>query len=424
MWRVRRLHVQFYLAILATFLMLMITGSLLWNFVGTSRNDIWSVDTGAQLAAALLPPATASAAEQDRAIDELSAKLHVDLSLYDSRDQLIGDAGGIPHLDARQLRHEGRFLGRGRYLWILTLPDGRRLVVQPGAQRQPHGVHIAVILASIILAFALGAYPIARRLTRRLARLQAGVEQFGAGNLATRVKVEGHDEVAALARSFNASAERIEELIRSHKLLLANCSHELRTPLARIRLALEKLSRDSGAELHDEVARSIAELDALIGEMLLASRLDAVRGIEHAEDVDLLALAAEEAAHFDRSAEGQPVIVRGDPNLLRRMIRNLLDNAQRHAGGATRIHVGSSAAGQAELHVEDQGGGVSPDERQKIFEPFFRSAQASAAVKGFGLGLALVRQIARAHGGEVRYDALPEKGSRFTVRLPQVDPVH
>src|SRR6185295_19181853 len=132
--------------------------------------------------------------------------------------------------------------------------------------------------------------------------------------------------------------------------------------------------------------------DALIEEMLLSSRLDALRTLERAEDVDLLALAAEEAAHFDRAVEGQPVIVRGDPGRLRRLVRNLLDNAQRHAGGATRIRIAPNASGAAELSIEYGGAGVPEEEREKIFEPFYRSTRAGVA--GFGLGLSLVRQIA------------------------------
>jgi signal transduction histidine kinase len=177
--------------------------------------------------------------------------------------------------------------------------------------------------------------------------------------------------------------------------------------------------RDSNRPLYDELARSIAELDALIGEMLLASRLDALRTLEHAEEVDLLALAAEEAAHFDRSVEGEPIIIQGDPNLLRRLVRNLLDNAERHAGGATRVRVDRNASGDAELSVADRGAGIPENEREKIFEPFYRSTLAGPATKGFGLGLALVRQIARTHGGDVRYATLLEGGSCFTVTFPK-----
>jgi signal transduction histidine kinase len=312
----------------------------------------------------------------------------------------------------------------GGAVWVLPLSDGRRLVVRPQHGPGMHGPHVLLVPVAIVLAFALGAYPIARRLTRRLARLQEGVDRLGGGDLSTRVPVTGNDEIASLARTFNASAERIEALVKSHKLLLANCSHELRTPLARIRVGLERMSPVADQALREELKRSIAELDALIEEMLLSSRLDALRTLERAEDVDLLALAAEEAAHFDRTVEGQPVIVRGDPSLLRRLIRNLLDNAQRHAGGATRVHVAPNASSalnassQAELRVDDAGAGIADEEREKIFEPFYRSTYTGTAATGFGLGLSLVRQIARAHGGDARYEPLPEGGSRFVITLP------
>ena len=418
MWRVRRLHVQFYLAILATLTLLALGTALSLHLGGMSRDEMWSLDTAAQLAETLLPPAAASSAEQQRALDLVRERLRVDLALYDRNDRLLGRAGHVPPLDARRLARKGWTFSHGP-LWILELADGRRLAVRPQHLRGASGVHVFTVPLALVLAFALGAYPIARRLTRRLARLQKGVEQLGTGDLSARVPVEGHDEVAALASSLNASAERIEVLVRSHKLLLANCSHELRTPLARIRLGLERVTGESDPALRNELTRSIAELDELIGEMLLFSRLDALRTVERAEEVDLLALVAEEAAQFDRTVEGRPVIIKGDPALLRRLVRNLLDNAQRYAGGATRVHVDRNAAGDAELIVEDRGPGIPATEREKIFEPFYRSAGEKAPVKGFGLGLALVRQIARAHGGDVCLASVSgsENGSRFIVTL-------
>jgi signal transduction histidine kinase len=417
MLRVRRLHIQFYVAILATLAVFLLASVLFWHLAGTgtSRGETWSVDTAAQLADKLLPPANTSQAEQQQVLDNLHRQLGIALALYDPRGQLVGRAGNIPLLEPQGLDQKGWTLAHGGPLLIVPLSDERRLVVRP--QHPPHapGLRVLIVPIALVLAFALGAYPIARRLTRRLARLQAGVEQLGAGDLSARVPVTGHDELAALARSFNASAERIEALVKSHRLLLANCSHELRTPLARIRLGLERMAPNSDGALQDEIARSIAELDELIGEMLLSSRLDALRTLERSEEVDLLALAAEEASHFDRSVEGTPVTIQGDPSLLRRLVRNLLENAQCHAGGATRVCVHKNASGETELSVDDHGIGVAEEEREKIFEPFYRSPRAGAAVKRFGLGLAIVRQIARAHGGDVRYSPLTEGGSRFTV---------
>ena len=203
--------------------------------------------------------------------------------------------------------------------------------------------------------------------------------------------------------------------MRAHQLLIANCSHELRTPLARIRLGLERLP-DTDAKASAEIARSIAELDSLIGEMLLSSRLDVAHGIERAEPVDLLALAAEEAAHFDLEVSGDAVTVDADSMLLRRLLRNLLENARVHAGGATAVRVERTGR-HAHIVVEDAGSGVSGADRERIFEPFFRASTATQS-SGAGLGLSIVRQIARAHGGTVEYAPRPEGGSRFTVTLP------
>ena len=201
--------------------------------------------------------------------------------------------------------------------------------------------------------------------------------------------------MARLAESFNRAAARIEELVGAHKSLLANTSHELRTPLARIRMALE-LGKDRG-----EIERDLAELDALIEEVLLASRLDAVPSLERTEEVDLLALAAEEAARYDVEAQGESLMLRGDPRLLRRMIRNLLENARRHGAPPIEIQVKNR-----QLRVCDSGPGVAEAERERVFEPFYSK-------RGVGLGLALVRQIARRHGGEARCE-----GNCFYVTLP------
>jgi signal transduction histidine kinase len=277
-----------------------------------------------------------------------------------------------------------------------------------------HGAHIVLILGLLGASIALLAYPIARGLTARLGRLNEGVQKFGAGQLATRVAVEGHDEVATLAASFNESAARVEQLVRAHQMLLANCSHELRTPLTRMRLAIEKL--EPGGAVNTELARNIAELDALIGELLLTSRLDVARQPDRIEAVDLLALAAEEAAHFDREVAGDALTIRGDPLLLRRLIRNLLENARLHAGGATDLRV-SRLDGAARIVVEDAGPGIPPEDRERIFEPFHRRREAGEPA-GSGLGLSIVRQIARVHGGEVQCEPRDGGGSRFVVTLP------
>src|SRR5262249_1013837 len=207
--------------------------------------------------------------------------------------------------------------------------------------------------------------------------------------------------------------------VKSHKMLLANCSHELRTPLTRINMALALAGDGMDEGKRGHLKADIAELDQLIGEILLASRLDASAGPERTEAVDLLALAAEEGARYDARVPGAPVMLRADPALLRRMIRNLLENARHHGGAQTPdVRVGPGPVGRAEIDVRDHGPGIPEAEREKIFVPFYRLAGTAETGRGSGLGLALVRQIARSHGGDVQCLAADGGGSLFRVTLP------
>ena len=305
----------------------------------------------------------------------------------------------------------------------IELDDGRVLTAQwrHGGARVPFGFLGWLLL--IVLAVGAGAYPVVRRLTRRLEQLRHGVDALGAGDLATRVPVHGHDEIAFLAARFNHAAERIESLVTAHKSLLANASHELRSPLARIRMGIEMLAPTAGCAqpdaMHKEIKRSINELDALIEEILLASRLDARGGAdEPMEDVDLTALAAEECARggADLAAVGV-VTLRGSPRLLRRLLRNLIENARRHGGPAAVDVYIRRTTGAIELTVCDRGPGVPEAERERIFEPFYRPRSASEQDGGAGLGLALVRAIAVRHGGSAWCEEREGGGACFNVRV-------
>src|SRR5439155_411938 len=243
---------------------------------------------------------------------------------------------------------------------------------------------------------------------------QAALEKL-AGNVLADVALFANDR-PRLAASFNPVAARIEELVGSHKSLLANPSHELRTPLTRIRMTVELMKDSADPKRKRDLEHDIGELDALIDEILLASRLDPLTGRDADEEVDLLALASEECARYEEAdLDGEPVTVRGDPRLQRRMIRNLLENARRHGAPPIEVRV-RRAEGAAELSVGDHGPGVPESEREGVFQPFHRSAGAREGA-GAGLGLALVRQIARRHGGDVRYLGRQPSGSRFVVNL-------
>lgn len=278
---------------------------------------------------------------------------------------------------------------------------------------------VTMLLLMIAIVIAAGAYPVVRRITRRLEHLQGSVQAWGRGDLAARVDARGSDEVAQLAASFNDSAARIEALVVAQKSLLANASHELRSPLARIRMAVELLQDSASPAIRRELARNISELDQLIDEVLLASRLDAVPQDGAAQDdVDFTAIVAEECARVGAVLDGVAHAMHGDATLLRRMVRNLLENARRHGGEAEVSVMLASAAAGTMLEVCDRGPGVPQAERERIFEPFYRLPGASEKAGSVGLGLSLVRQIARRHGGEVECLPHGEHGACFRVTLP------
>jgi signal transduction histidine kinase len=304
----------------------------------------------------------------------------------------------------------------GTAISVIHLRDGRLLVARVPLGTGSSRLFFHLMLVLLVAAIGVGAYPIARQLTRRLERLQRGVESLGAGDLSARVAVEGRDEVAHLAESFNRAASQIEQLVRAHQALLANASHELRTPLARIRLAVELLKSSADAKSKAGLEQDIAELDWLVDEILLASRLDAVNDIEAIEEIDLLALAAEECSRYDDvHLEGIPISVRGDARLLRRLLRNLLENAKRHGVPPTEVRV-TRADGTAVVTVWDNGPGPLQSEFEKVFKPFYRSSSSRTGV-GTGLGLALVRQIAQRHAGDARCLTADDGRSRFIVTL-------
>ena len=281
------------------------------------------------------------------------------------------------------------------------------------------------MLGLVGLAVVVGVFPIIRRLLQRLETLQRSVQRFGEGDLSVRVSEQGQDEVADLARQFNAAATRIEALVKTHKSLLANASHELRSPLTRIRMGLELMGGNQPSPaFREEILRNIAELDQLVDEILLASRLDAREAdVGTVELVDLIGLAAEECARVDAeldvTAVPEGLEVRGVAKLLRRALRNLLENARRYSQGDITV-VLQRHDGQAQLSVLDRGPGVPPALRERIFEPFYRLPGASERAGGVGLGLALVRSIAQRHNGSVRCEDQPDGsgGACFVLRLP------
>ncbi|GAB6195483.1 sensor histidine kinase [Lysobacter xanthus] len=278
-----------------------------------------------------------------------------------------------------------------------------------------------VLVALIATAVGVAMYPLSRRLAGEIEALATRMDRFGAGELDTRAPPGGADEVGRLAQSFNAMADRVQQLMAANGRMLANASHELRSPLARIRMALELYEAHPRPALLEEIRHDCREIDGLLEEILLASKLEA-GGIELTEDVDLSVVVAEECGRLDVPFDVESVCVRGNTRLLRRLVRNLLENALKHGRVGVEAVVHVDAAGDGCVRVLDRGPGIDPAERELVFEPFYRPANTRESGNGWGLGLALVRQIAEQHGGRVRCVERDGAGCAFELRLPPPPP--
>ena len=417
----RRLFLQVYLTLLGIVVLFSVLAALGWWLARDERPDAGLRQSLGVLLTEALPAPDAPQAELDAALARLGRDIDGRISVFGPEGDLLASLG--EPLRAPKKRPSG-WRARGSRAFALPLPDGRVVLVRPDRGRPlTPAIAFLAALALLALAVAIGAYPLARRLARRLERLQARVEALAAGDLTARVEVEGKDEIAALARSFNRAGERIQALVEAQRDTLAAASHELRSPLARIRMAVELLAENGDSALRARVERDVEDLDALIEEILLASRLNTLEKPAHRERIDLQALAAEEAARCGAQFAGDPATVEGESRLLARLIRNLLDNAARHAPGAPALVELAARDGRAVLSVSDRGPGVPESERERLFEPFYRRPgghrdEERSGRQGAGLGLSLVRQIARRHGGDAACLPRPGGGACFEVSLP------
>jgi signal transduction histidine kinase len=320
-----------------------------------------------------------------------------------------------------------------------ALVVGRRLSEVATAVEQVRNALLVGALVGLAVAIALG-FALSRTLTRRLARLRnAALRVTAEGFEAPAPRDAGRDEVGDLARALARMQEELRRQEAARRSFVATASHELRTPLTMLQGTMELLEEDlrDGADLDDaqeQVAsarRELLRLSALAGELLDLSRLDAAVQLR-SEPVELGELARAVAAEFELRAReaGAAIDVvppaeacwgRGDPDAVARVVRILIDNALRYGatGGPIRV-TATRGGGGAAIAVADRGPGIPDEERERIFERFHRG-RAAGASGGFGLGLAIGRELAERMGGELRLDGAPA-GARFVLSLPVAAP--
>ncbi len=414
---IQRLYVRIYLTTLASLAVVVILSALLWQFTAERSADADHDRFMGALLSRALPP-DEDAATLQTSLAGLVVSPTEGLVLYDRHGVRLAGAGNQTGINGPAMSAPTMPIHANAILRIIRLDDGRVVVARMHTSSLNLHLGGLALLALIALAVALGTYPVVRRLTRRLEELAGDVDRFGGGDLTVRSPVSGQDEVSGLAASFNAMADRVAKLLEAHSRMLVNASHELRSPLARVRLALELYETAPRAELLQGMRQDCAEISEQIEEILLASKLETVEIALPQDTLDLAVLVAEECSRLDIAFEIVPAEVRGDGRLLRRLIRNLLENALKYGGHGVDAHLVLDDQGSRILQVSDRGPGISDAERERIFEPFYRPANTAETGSGWGLGLALVRQIASHHHGSIC--CLPRVGGGcvFELTLP------
>lgn len=369
-----------------------------------------------------------------------------DLALLDERGRVIASstsaaASPIDGLDPaaaapspcgdRTCRLLGHPAGR---VVIVPLRDGVGPHALAVAQRLPEPldlVHFGLGLLGLTAAALLAMAAISWRVTRPLRQVSRSMDRVACGDLEHRVEVRGRDEVARMGISFNAMADRVSGMVRSGKELLAGVSHELRSPLARIKVSLELLRAEGAPERHvKSIDDDVDALDALVDELLTASRLDLGTATLRREAVALAELVEDGAARMRGSRGGAPAAlevdidppdleVEVDRALGARLVGNLLENAARYGEGSPVTVTARRDGGRAAVVVRDRGPGVPDDALGSLFRPFFRvDSSRSRRTGGTGLGLMIARRAVEAHGGDIAASNAPGGGLAVTFDLP------
>ncbi len=373
--------------------------------------------------------------EFDESLQRIEPRLRGKLTIYASDGRVLRSNDPTPldapsadekdHLtDAKWALSYGRIVVRSDDASMIGVYEPYR----PGFPWDfvlPLGAGVLAVVGAASIWFS-------RRLARPLDQLATAAREFGAGDTAARANLASDDEIGDVGIAFDKMAERTANVLKQQRQLMADVSHELRTPLARIRVALELVVEDpvAAADVLHDVAGDLDEIDQLIGDILTTARLDV--GAELRTDPYPVADLAERAAerfstrHPKRTLErgdaggGQGESIECDSMLLRRALDNLLDNAAKYSDAAEPVVLAVTPNGASvAFEVVDKGVGMSAEELEKAFTPFWRAdGSRTRKTGGVGLGLALARRIARAHGGDVTLRSAPGKGTTARLEIP------
>lgn len=298
-----------------------------------------------------------------------------------------------------------------------------------------------ILVVLVLLVVLLGSLLFARSLAQPLRHLARVARAFGSGQLTARARLDRQDELGAVAKAFDDMAERITALLESQRELLANVSHELRTPLARIRVALDLAAEGDAEAARDALANISADwgdLDRLVEDVLATARLDLGSskpgGLPLRRDVVHLGELVEAARArallvypndpLELDVDPELPLIEGDASLLRRVVDNLVDNARKYSEPQSLVSIRLRSLGEGvELAVIDRGMGIDAADLPHIFTPFFRADRSrTRKTGGVGLGLALVRRIVTAHGGQIEVESHIGQGTEVRVTLPTALP--
>lgn len=374
-----------------------------------------------------------NAQELDSAMARIEPRLRGKLSLFDASGKVLRTNIEPPlpaptEKEQRALRDGPWSLDWGRI--VVRSDDGSLIgVYAPTRPGFPWG-YVLPLGAMILVLVGIASIWFSRRLARPLDQLANAARRFGAGDIAARANLMLADEVGEVGRAFDEMADRTARVLRSQRQLMGDVSHELRTPLARIRVALELAAEDPVAakDVLADVGADLDEIDQLIGDILTTARLDGDHVEIDREPTALSELADRATRRFqtrhparmlDRSL-GDDRAIQCDPVLLRRALDNLLDNAAKYSDAGTKVTLAIQPNGTTvAFEIVDRGIGMSAAQVERAFTPFWRADDSrTRRTGGVGLGLALARRIARAHGGDVTLSSQPGQGTTARLEVP------